>query len=72
MGDGIKAELTEKRGLTRLPHPTEFIFSDHQVEAHAFAYSLEPGELRAEVSFEAWLRCRHAGQPGDDRVRWEH
>jgi hypothetical protein len=70
--NGIRTEGIQKRRPLKQPQPTVFILSDREVEVLAFGYLLEPEELRAEVSFEAWLRCRHAGQPNSDRVRWEH
>ena len=70
--DGIRTEGIQKLRPLKQPQPTLFILSDREVEALAFGYLIEPEELRAEVSFEAWLRCRHAGQPNSDRVRWEH
>jgi hypothetical protein len=70
--DGIRTEGIQKRRPLKQPQPTVFILSDREVEVLAFGYLLEPEELRAEVNFEAWLRCRHAGQPNNDRVRWEH
>jgi hypothetical protein len=70
--DGIRTEGIQKLRPLKQPQPTVFILSDREVEAMAFGYLLEPGELRAEVSFEAWLRCRHAGQSNSNRVHWEH
>jgi hypothetical protein len=76
MKDGIKIELgqglDQKRRPTKLLQAPEFILSDYEIEALAFAYSLEPKELRAEARFDTWLRCRHAGQANANRMRWDH
>ena len=47
------------------------ILSDCELEMLGRLYAAEPADLRAAVTFEMWMRCRHVGAGSEDRVRTE-